>query len=249
MQIGLIGELICPPTLSTLISRFLSDIRSCEHASNLFSTLITPLNHRECFPVPADLIGEFFCLRPSPEILPQSVRAWNEIALEKRFITTRSERFSSADDVDDSPDAHAVCNQFCESRAIFSPDTTFLAYAAGGKAVRGESSAPESRSASKRRVKVQKSLDEVQSRRCQTHTTANVVRKKNTKNIILKNVFFFAFEYRKSITKLLVSRAHEVTERNLRHPRWKSRELCAISRHGAGVRPPTIELPKFNIFG
>lgn len=192
MQIGLIGELICPPTLSTLICRRLSDTRSWEHASNLFSTLITPLNHRECFPIPADLIGEFFCFRPSPEILPQSIRAWNEIALEKRFITTRSERFSSADDVDDSPDAHAAWVAITSANPeLFSRSTRpFSPTQQGRKAVRGESSTPESRSASKRRVKVQKSLDEVQSRRCQTHTTANVVRKKNTKNIILKNVFF-----------------------------------------------------------
>lgn len=147
-----------------------------------------------------------------------SVRAWNdEIALEKRFITTRSERFSSLPTTSTTLPTPTQLAIISANPELFSARRNLSRPRTSGRVERLCGVKVQATRDSKCRVKVQKSLDEVQSTKmCRTHTNSRMLSEKRTqKNIILKNVFFFAFEYR----KVSQNCSHEVTERNFRHPR------------------------------
>lgn len=198
MQIGLIGELICPPTLSTLISRRPSDTRSQEHASDLFSTLIAPSDSPRMFSHPRRpnwrILLSSTLARDSPTVGPCVERdcARKKVhhhAKREIFICRRRRRLSRRP---------RSLQLFLRIPSYFPLDATFHAHAPGGKAVRGESSGAQrpfrvevsSKSPEKsRRSSIEKMSD--------SHQQRMLSEKRTQKNIILKNVFFFAFEYRK----------------------------------------------------
>lgn len=143
MQFGLIGELICPPTLSPLISRRPGDTRSQEHASDLFSTLIAPLTHSRMFSHPrrpnCGILLSSTLARDSPTVGPCVEQACarkkvHHHAMREIFICRRRRRLSRRP---------RSVQLFLRIPSYFPLDATFHAHAPAERAVWGESSRHE----------------------------------------------------------------------------------------------------------